>query len=152
VGPGTLYRHFPTKESLFEAVVDDRLRRLCTEAETLASAPDPAGALRSFLGRLVAEGSPKQDLVDALAGADIDVGTTLAATGAELRRAVGCLLHQAQTAGAVRTDVTIEDLMALLSGLLVALRGHSGRGADPQRALSVLWDGLACAARRNYRA
>ena len=144
VGPGTVYRHFPTKESLFEAVVDHRLRLLCTKAETLASAPDPGAALRTFLDRLVDEAAPKQDLVDALAQADVDLGAVLAATGADLREAVAHLLRRAQTARVVRLDVTPDDLMALLSGLLVALRfHHDGRSADPKRALAVLWDGLA---------
>jgi AcrR family transcriptional regulator len=140
VGPGTLYRHFPTKASLYEAVVDHRLRQICTEAEALADAPDAGSALREFLGRLADEIMPKQDLVDALARVDIDVGATLAATGADLRAAIDVLLRRAQAAGAVRRDVTLDDLMGLLGGLLIAARGR--RAADPKRMLGVVWDGL----------
>ena len=139
---GTLYRHFPTKEALFEAVVDDRLRQLCHEAGALETSTDPGAGLHSFLDRLVGEASPKQDLVDALARADMDVGVTLAETGANLQRAVGQLPRRVQDTGAVRPDVTLVDLMALVSGLLVVLRHRVGAGADPNRAPAVLWDGL----------
>jgi hypothetical protein len=66
---------------------------------------------------------PKQDLVDALARAAIDV-----------------LLRRAQAAAAVRRDVTLDDLIGLLGGLLIAARGR--RAADPKRMLGVVWDGL----------
>ena len=142
VGPGTLYRHFPTKEALFEAVVHERLRQLLNEARSLHEAADAGAALFGFVERLVAEAAAKQDLVDALAGAGVEVRTTVAATSADLRDEIGGLLVRAQTSGAVREDVGIADLMALLSGLLLALRAPSNNAADPERALTVLRDGL----------
>jgi AcrR family transcriptional regulator len=141
VGPGTLYRHFPTKEALFEAVVHERLRRLLEYAQDLRTA-DAETALFAFADRLVTEAAPKQDLVDALAGAGVDLRTTVAATTAELRSAIGV---RAQGAGAVRTDITLADLMALLSGLLFALRARGHDQADPGRTLAVLRDGLRTA-------
>jgi AcrR family transcriptional regulator len=151
VGPGTLYRHFPTKESLFEAVVHERLRGLLDHARALGEDPDPGAALFAFVERLFGEGTAKRDLVDALAGARVEVRTAVAATAGDLRGAIGRLLDRAQAAGAVRPDLTIADLMALLSGLFFALRpranganganGASDR-ADPERALAVLRDGL----------
>jgi len=142
VGPGTLYRHFPTKEALFEAVVLARLDGLLAGARALGAGGDPASAFRLFLVRLVTEAAAKQDLVDALAGADIDVTGTVAATSAGLRAEIGRLLTRAQQAGGVRSDITLADLMAVLSGLLAALRAGRHGQADPQRALSVLLDGL----------
>src|SRR5712691_4544222 len=55
VGPGTLYRHFPTKEALIEAVVHDRLQGLAADGAALLDAPDPGAAFFAFLGRLAAE-------------------------------------------------------------------------------------------------
>jgi AcrR family transcriptional regulator len=142
VGPGTLYRHFPTKESLFEAVVHERLQGLLDHARALRTGPDAGAALFVFVERLVGEAAAKRDLVDALAGAGVDVKTSVAATAADLRGEIGRLLHLAQTSGAVRTDLTIADLMALLSGLFFALRSGANDQADPGRALAVLLDGI----------
>src|SRR3954447_5176401 len=88
VGPGTLYRHFPTKEALFEAVVDDRLRDLADTARALRSAEDAGAALFTLVDRLVAEAAVKKDLVDALDGAGVEVRTALAATAGDLREQI----------------------------------------------------------------
>lgn len=142
VGPGTLYRHFPTKEALFEAVVYDRVRGLVDEARELGAAADPGAALFGFVDRLVAEAAAKQDLVDALTGAGVELRTNLTGMAADLRDAIKTLLTRAQQAGAVRDDIEVADLMALVSGLWLALRAPANRAADPERALSVLRDGL----------
>jgi AcrR family transcriptional regulator len=142
VGPGTLYRHFPVKEALFEAVLLDRLQRLADDAQSLRSAENPGTALTGFIGRLVAEAAPKQDLVEALASGGADVGAALSGTAGRLRAEIGHLLDRAQHGGTIRDDITIADLMALISGVLVAVRARPGGQADPQRAVAVLCDGL----------
>lgn len=140
VGPGTVYRHFPTKESLFEAVVHDRLRRLAAEGAALRESADPGAAFFAFLDRLAAEAGPKRDLFDALASAGIEAGPAVTAAAGELRTQITYLFGRAQAAGAVRADIRREDLTALLSGLLFAMRPRPG--ADPGRVLSVFRDGL----------
>ncbi|MFL6076824.1 MAG: TetR/AcrR family transcriptional regulator [Mycobacteriales bacterium] len=142
VGPGTLYRHFPTKEALFEAVVEDRLRALADVARALRSATDPGVALFTLIDRLAAEAAVKKDLVDALDSAGVEVRTSLAATATDLRDEIAHLLARAQHDGAVRPDLDIADLMALLSGLFTALTAPAHRRADPARALAVLRAGL----------
>jgi AcrR family transcriptional regulator len=152
VGPGTLYRHFPAKETLWEAVLLDRLQRLADEAEALHDAghpsasaswaPGPGEALLGFIDRLVAEAAPKRDLADALASAGADVSATLAGTAERLRGAIGALLAAAQRSGSIRGDIGLAELMAILSGILFALRGRSGDQPDPQRLVAVLRDGL----------
>jgi len=142
VGPGTLYRHFPTKEGLFEAVVHERLDPLLTEAHALRDADDPGAALFTVLDRLVTDAVTKADLIDAIAHAGTEVQATVDATSADLRRTLGHLLTRAQSAGTIRADIGIADLMALLSGLLLALRHRANAGADPHLALRVLCDGL----------
>ena len=140
VGPGTLYRHFPTKEALFEAVVHDRLCRLASEGAALRESPDPGAAFFAFIERLAAEAAPKRDLFDALAGAGVEIGPAVMAAVDDLRAQITHLLGQAQQAGAVRADIGGADLTALLSGMLLAMRPRPG--ADSERVLSVFTDGL----------
>ena len=145
VGPGTLYRHFPTKEALFEAVVHDRLCRLASEGAALRESPDPGAAFFTFIERLAAEAAPKRDLFDALAGAGVEIGPGVMAAVDDLRAQITHLLGQAQQAGVVRADIGSADLTALLSGMLLAVRPRPG--ADSERVLSVFQDGLRPPAR-----
>jgi AcrR family transcriptional regulator len=140
VGPGTLYRHFPTKESLFEAVVHDRLRRLADEGAALRESADPGAAFFAFLDRLAAEAGPKRDLFDALASAGVGAGPAVRAAAEDLRAHIGCLLGRAQRAGAVRSDIGSAEVSALLSGMLFAVQPRPG--ADRERVLAVFRDGL----------
>jgi len=142
VGPGTLYRHFPTKEALLEAVVHERMRQLVASAEQLGESSDAGAAFFGFLGHMVREAAPKRDLVDALIGAGVDVRAAVAEPAARLRDETERLLARAQHAGAVRPDVTSADVMALLSGLLVAVRSAAHPDADAARMTAVLLDGL----------
>lgn len=142
VGPGTLYRHFPTKETLFEAVLLHRFQRLVDDVRALRGTEDPAGALFGFIDSLVAEAAAKQDLVEALASGGADLSATLGAKAAQLRRELGELLSRSQACGTIRDDITLDDLMALISGLLLSLRARPARQANPQRAVAVLRDGL----------
>jgi AcrR family transcriptional regulator len=149
VGPGTLYRHFPTKEALFEAVVQQRLQRLVDAARIRQDAEQPDDALFGFIELLVAEAGPKKDLVDALTGAGVDVRARLAATAAELRTEMHLLLTRAQRAHSVRADITVADLMALISGILLSRHAaDQPEPADPTRALAVVRDGMRTTAPR----
>ncbi|WP_322752514.1 helix-turn-helix domain-containing protein [Frankia sp. Cas3] len=145
VGPGTLYRHFPTKEVLFEAIVHERLRCLLDEARALGRADDPGAALFAIIDRIVADATAKADLVDALAGAGVEVRTTVAATVADFQREIGHILARAQEDGSVRGDIGITDLMTVVGGVLLALRHPANKGADPRRVLAILRDGLRAA-------
>jgi AcrR family transcriptional regulator len=151
VGPGTLYRHFPAKEALFEAVLHDRIQRLADQARALRSAPDAGAALLGFIDRLIAEATLKRDLVDALASVGADLNASLAETGAQLRSEIHHLLVRAQREGTVRDDISIADLMAIIAGMLFALQRRSGDQADPRRAVAVLRDGLRAAPGGNGR-
>ncbi len=68
VGVGTVYRHFPTKEKLFEAIVIDKLDALAGEAACRGQAEDPAAAFFGFLEHMAAESASKRDLIEALGG------------------------------------------------------------------------------------
>ena len=137
VGPGTVYRHFPSKEELFEAVIAARVRDLTDDARDRAGDADPGGAFFGFLGRFGQEASAKRDLPDAIA-----------ITGPlqhDLHAALDVLLRRAQHAGAVRPDITTPDLIVLLKGLLRGISDLPSGTADQaliDRLLAVIADGL----------
>ncbi len=114
VGVGTLYRHFPTKEKLCEAILLDRLRALTEDARAQADADDPAAAFFGFLEHFVELGEAKRDLIVAVMGAGLDFEEAAADVKEDLREAVGVLLCRAQDVGAVRRDVTPTAVVSLV--------------------------------------
>ena len=114
VGVGTLYRHFPTKEKLCEAVLLDRLLALTVDARALADADDPKAAFFGFLTHFVEEGAAKRDLIVAVMGAGMEHDEFSEAVKGDLNDAIGVLLQRAQAVGAVRPDVTPDAVLALL--------------------------------------
>jgi len=139
VGIGTIYRHFPTKETLFAAIVHDRLALLADEAAELAAAPLAATAFHDFLARMMVELKDKRDLSEALVGAGIDVKAATAAPSAALRKSLDALLRRARAAGAVRSGIRVEDILALVSA---AIHASAKTGGSPERVLAVISDGL----------
>jgi AcrR family transcriptional regulator len=140
VGVGTLYRHFPTKEALFEAIIIERVTALAAEARCRAAADDPGAAFFSFLEHVVSVSASKRDLILALAGAGVEFEEIAVETKAEMVAALGVLLERAQAAGAVRPDVTEEVVMSLVGGCcLAADRPHA---VDSTALLAIICDGL----------
>jgi AcrR family transcriptional regulator len=143
LGVGTLYRHFPTKEALFLAIVVDRMEHLVAEARALATARDPGEAFFGFLSRMVHEGSAKKDFMDALSGTREELGRTLAGIKASYRTALAVLLERAQDSGAVRRDVSVFEVHALVTGTLASLDQLGRDSAQArQRLLAIVCDGL----------
>ncbi|MFG1706815.1 TetR/AcrR family transcriptional regulator [Nonomuraea sp. M3C6] len=138
VGVGTIYRQFPTKEALYQAIVVDRMQRLAERAGELAAAADPGVAFFDYFTTIVEDSTVKKVLVDALAAAGID-----AKAGApDIKGPIEGLLVRAQGAGAVRGDVGMEELLALLSATCLAAQ-HNNWNADLRtRTLTVVFDGL----------
>jgi AcrR family transcriptional regulator len=152
VGIGTVYRHFPTKEALFEAVVVNRVQRLVEDAQALADADDPGEAFFGFMTRWAEYGATSKALSDGLADTGVDVKAATSDAKQQLRDAVQHLLSRAQRAGAIRNDVRIDDLWSLLAGVCLAA-AHNGY--DPTlraRAVAVVCDGLRPSDRRLPRA
>lgn len=141
VGAGTIYRHFPTKEALLQAIMLGRLERMTAQARSLGGAQDPGAAFFGYLATLVEEGMAKRDLVEALAVGGFDVRQATAAVGQEFREAVAELMVRAQRARAVRDDVGIADLMALLRGISLATRDASEADVT-RRLVGIVSDGL----------
>jgi len=141
VGVGTLYRHFPTKEKLFEAVIVTHLERLVDRARQLESRDDPGAALFEFLSLMAAEATAKRDLVDALSGAGIDVKDVASVKKLELEEAAGALLRRAQETGEVRDDVSLADLIGLVMGTCMAAE-HNASDCSRARMIEVVCAGL----------
>ena len=146
VGVGTLFRHFPTKEALLEAILLDRMQRLVEQGRTYLEASDPGDALFEFLGQFVAQSQSKQDMIDALAkGFDSEQmfqNPEARATIELLTDIAGQLLQAAQTAGDVRPDLTSADLLGLVLGPCMAPGNPLIASCSPQRMLAVVRDGL----------
>jgi AcrR family transcriptional regulator len=134
VGPGTVYRHFPTKEALFESVIQARLEDLIADARSRCGAADPGDAFFGFIARIREEASAKQDLPDAIA-----VPGPLQAA---LHEALGTLLSRAQQAGAVRGDVTVTGLFVLLKAAGGVFQDMSVAAATRDQVFAVIIDGL----------
>jgi len=142
VGIGTVFRHFPTKRELLEAILVSKLRRLVDEAEALSSSEDPRAALFAFFTRMLEQSSSKKAFSDALAEAGVDVRGATLETKKELGRAVGKLLTSAQRAGTVRVDVQVPELMALMAGAIHAAEHATNSREVATRALGIIFDGL----------
>jgi AcrR family transcriptional regulator len=140
VGVGTLYRHFPTKEKLCEAILLERLAGLTDDARALADAEDPAAAFFGFLRHMVGEAAMKRDLLIAVMGAGLEFEESAASVKEDLREAVGVLLTRAQAVGAVRQDVTPTAVVSLI-GATCQAAAHGG-GTPGCDLLAIVCDGL----------
>jgi AcrR family transcriptional regulator len=141
VGVGTVYRHFPTKEALFEAIVVARLEALVERAEELSTAEDPGAAMFTFISELVDLAVKKKDLTDELARAGVQSEQLVAGFKERLEHGFEVLLQRAQAAGAVRPDINRTDVTALVMGTCMAVNQH-GCSESRQRLVGVLCDGF----------
>jgi AcrR family transcriptional regulator len=143
VGPGTVHRHFPTKQALYLAVATDQIEQLVAQAKTLAATDDPA-ALFTQLARMMAMGAENAAVKSALVAAEFDLRTAAPDLAADLTRQVADLLARAHTAGAVRQDVTVEDVMALVAGAFAAIRHANAETSQKHSAhlAQIILDGL----------
>src|SRR3979490_1184335 len=141
VGIGTLYRHFPTREALFEAVYRREVQQLVELAEQLESAAEPVDALGRWLRLNVGVVATKQGMLAALALAVHGSSELYAYSFERLTKAVGALLDRAVVAGEIRSDIKPEDA---LRGLCRNGYMHDQPGwqKSVMRLLDVFVDGL----------
>jgi AcrR family transcriptional regulator len=141
VGAGTVYRHFPSKEVLFEAVLAEHVDALAAASGRWAARAAPGDALFGFLLEVIEKSAGRQHVCDALSG---DKGWPRALlTGAAQRfhRGLERLLREAQEAGAVRADLRTDDLAALAFGGAALCSAHRDR-ARGLRLARLLLDAL----------
>lgn len=142
VGIATVFRHFPTKTELLEAVLTLRLERLRDRAIELAGGNYPGDAFFGFFTQVVSESASKLAIAEALTAAGSVAGADAKKAGSGLRDAFDTLLKQAQEDGAVRRDAGPAEVYALLIG---ASRGATATGLEPEvrdRMLGLIFDGL----------
>jgi AcrR family transcriptional regulator len=146
VGVGTVCRHFPTKQSLVEAVLAAMYESLLADAEAALAQPEPGGAFRSFFVALAAVQARHRALAEQMATA-IDLPASAQPTRDALRRAISELVGNAQAAGALRPDIGPADVAMLFSGVAhaTALVGAL-EPALRQRYVTIVLDGLRPAA------
>ena len=141
VGIGTLYRHFPTREALFEAVYRREVDQLGDLADELGKDADPVDALRRWLRSNVDFVATKKGMSAALAVAAQGSPELRSYSLDRLTRAVGGLLGRAVAAGEIRDDISPQDLLRALVGMCL-MHDQPGWQSTVSRLLDVLVDGL----------
>jgi AcrR family transcriptional regulator len=141
VGIGTLYRHFPTREALYEAVYRREVEQLADMAGRLAAELPPLQGLRQWIGALVEFIATKKGMATALALAAHKPPELMTYTSSRLQEAIGVLLRPAARAGEIRSDIGPDDLLRAVVGLSYL---HDGPGWQEQvmRLVEVFVDGL----------
>ncbi|MFJ9628642.1 TetR/AcrR family transcriptional regulator [Streptomyces sp. NPDC091280] len=142
VGIGTLYRHFPNRQSLMSAVFEDAVGELLARSRELLDAPQPCAALVTWLREMVTHASEYRGLARALLAVADDDTSALARCSGPIREAGGALLSRAQGAGDVRGDVEIGDLLQLTHAIALAAEGNPGDPELADRLLTLTLRGL----------
>jgi AcrR family transcriptional regulator len=141
VGIGTLYRHFPTREALFEAVYRREVQQLGELSEQLKNDISPVDALRRWLRCTVELVATKKGMLAALALAAYNSPELYADTFARLTSAADTLLKRAVAAGEIRSDIGSDDLLRALIGMCY-MHDQPGWQKSVMRLLDVFVDGL----------
>ncbi|GAA3865891.1 TetR/AcrR family transcriptional regulator [Streptomyces sedi] len=143
VGIGTLYRHFPTRQDLLEALLGARFDTLTATGRTLLATRPPGPALTEWTHSFVAATTTFRGLTAEVAQPLDDETTRLHASCAAMREVGTELLRRAQESGTVRTDVTPTEFFVLVAGVAWAHeQGLPDSPARVARLLDLLFDGL----------
>jgi len=146
VGMGTLYRHFPTKEELIDAVLEDALAEFVGLAEAALDEPDPWTAFAMFLDRAIAMHAENRGLKDVVATRAHGLSRA-AAMRRRLRPLIVRLVERAQADGSLRADISPQDISLVLWGADGVI--DYGSAVAPEvwrRYLGFMLDGLRSAA------
>jgi len=141
VGVGTVYRHFPTKDDLVEALADERFQRLEEKARDCLEVDDPWEAFREFMRYSAEVQAADRALSEVMAERPEMMRGAAAESG--LWEPISALVAEAQGAGAMRPDVVAEDVPTLICGI-----GRATQPADVpsainwERLLAIMLDGL----------
>jgi AcrR family transcriptional regulator len=141
VGIGTLYRHFPTREALFEAVYRREVQQLADLAQQLKDEAEPVDALRRWMRSNVEFVATKKGMSAALALAAYKNPELFSFSFSQLTQAVSELLDRAVAAGEIRTDISAADLLRALVGMCYT-HDQPGWQASVLRLVDVFVDGL----------
>lgn len=143
VGEATLFRRFPTKDDLIDAIIETRMEEVVGLADAAASDPDPAVALEHFMQDLVKQFSRDKGFFEA-AGERCMNDPHFQSLRERAEAAVGRLLKRAQDVGAVRTDLSASDISFLAGSAMYAMEVSKPGLRDDlwKRYLRVILDGM----------
>jgi AcrR family transcriptional regulator len=142
VGIGTLYRHFPARQALLEAVYKDQVDGLDALAAKLLTAESPGAALAEWIRAFLAFGRTKRSLSAALIAMMGKQSELLSACSMILRQRTEELLARAQEAGAARPDIKSADILRLTHGLIMATESTPSDAGQAERMTALVIDGL----------
>jgi AcrR family transcriptional regulator len=149
VGIGTLYRHFPKREALVEAVYEDQVGRLRASAGEMLAQQPPAAAFRSWTMVFIDWAATKHGMIDTLRALMSSGQIERGQMRAQLIAIVSLFLDAGSAAGDLRSDVDAADVAAIFAGVLT-VAGTPGQRAQAARMLSLVLDGLRPDAADNY--
>jgi AcrR family transcriptional regulator len=142
VGVGTVYRHFPTKQALAEAIAADHFDRLAASAHQALENPDAWEGFSEFLRRSAQVQAGDRALAEVM-GAEPEVMCDAATRRPDLHEAFAELVRRAQAAGKLRRDVVPADVPMLICGVgRATLAGTKGPTMSTSRYLEIVLDGL----------
>ncbi|GLY73594.1 TetR/AcrR family transcriptional regulator [Actinoallomurus iriomotensis] len=139
VGNATLYRHFPSREALLDAVFRDRVQTLCAQAEELLGRESPHDALVTWLRALVVHVTTYRGLAAWLMSTATGQEQSPASCQELIRAAGKSLLVRAQQSGAVRPDIGTSQLLRFTHAIALATEETPG---EADQLLSLVMDGL----------
>jgi AcrR family transcriptional regulator len=144
VGPGTLYRHFPSRDHLLEAALVDSRHQLKALGEGLREADDAGAALDEWMLALARHANTWDGLADSITQSIKNENSRLGAACSTLVDTTGRLLERAKQQGAVTADASARELFVMAGSLAWAAdRAARGSGEDElPRLLALLMRGL----------
>lgn len=151
VGIGTLFRHFPTREALVEAVYQDQVRRLTEGADHLLATYPPARAMRSWMDLFSEWLATKNGMLDTLRAMINNERLGAAHTRTELLAAIGKILAAGRAAGDISAHATPEDVAAGLVGIFT-VAPITSNGGQAARLLDIFMKGIAAPIASHRRA
>jgi AcrR family transcriptional regulator len=141
VGIGTLYRHFPTREALVEALYRKELADLCASAGDLLATHAPQDAMRAWMDRFYDYVTAKREMADTLRAVFASGTVTASQAREQLTEAAQEILTAGVTAGTLRDDVRADDIVATIVGMFAATSLAGGR-EQLERMLDLLMDAI----------
>ncbi len=141
VGIGTLYRHFPTRDAIVEAVYRREVAQLADAATRLLDELPPGAALHEWMRLFVDYIATKKVIAAALGSIAGGVSELYASSGARIQAAMSLLIARAAAAGQIRADADPADILRALIGFTY-FNTSPGWEASAHRLIDLLMDGL----------
>ncbi len=140
VGIGTLYRHFPNRQALLEAVYRGQVNVHCARGRELLATTPPGEALPLWLHSLLTYNLTMRGHKEALMAGEISPQTS--ERKAQMHEVGGELLARAQEVGAVRRDIEVTDLLRLVHSIALMVEPGAEGAARAERVFEVMVAGL----------